>query len=58
MPAPYVLASIELVEQAGLRVLSNVVGCEVDEVVIGAPVRVVFEKVGAAHVPLFVLEGR
>ena len=42
---PYVVAWIELVEQAGLRILSNVVGCPPDEVHAGMRVRVEFRDV-------------
>ncbi|MEP7273272.1 MAG: Zn-ribbon domain-containing OB-fold protein [Acidobacteriota bacterium] len=40
---PYVLALIDLEE--GVRMMSNVVGCDVGEVSIGMPVRVTFEDV-------------
>lgn len=40
---PYVVALVELDE--GVRLLSNVVGCPVDEVSIGMPVRADFERV-------------
>lgn len=53
MPPPYVVAFVELDEQAGLRMLTNVVGCEPDAVTIGMPVHVVFERAGDAYVPVF-----
>jgi uncharacterized OB-fold protein len=53
MTPPYVVALVELVEQPGLRLLTNVVGCEPDHVAIGMPVRVRFERAGAAYVPVF-----
>jgi hypothetical protein len=40
---PYVLALIELPE--GVRMMSNVIGCDPAEVRIGMPVRVMFEDV-------------
>lgn len=40
---PYVIAIVELPEQAGLRLTTNIVGCAPDAVTIGMPVRVVFE---------------
>ena len=40
---PYVVAYVELEE--GVRVCSNVVGCSPDEVEIGLPVRVAFDRV-------------
>lgn len=42
--APFVVAYVELAE--GPRVLTNIVGCEPDEVSIGQPVRVVFFDTG------------
>ena len=53
MPAPYVLAEVELDEQAGLRLLTNIVGCEPEAVHVGLRVEVCFEAVGDAYVPLF-----
>lgn len=41
---PYVLAYVELAE--GPRIMTNIVGCEVDEVRVGQAVRVVFEDTG------------
>lgn len=49
---PYVLAYVELEE--GVRLLTNIVGCEPDDVRIGMPVEVVFEDVTAeATLPKF-----
>lgn len=53
VPPPYVVALVELEEQAGLRLLTNVVGCEPDAVTIGMPVHVVFEPAGEAFLPVF-----
>jgi uncharacterized protein len=50
---PYVLAVVELAEQADLRFTTNVVNCPVDSVTIGMPVRVVFEPHEEVFVPLF-----
>ena len=50
---PYVVAIVELVEQSGLRLTTNVVNCPPGEVRIGMPVRVVFEKRDDVHIPLF-----
>jgi uncharacterized OB-fold protein len=41
---PYVVAIVEIVEQEDVRLTTNVVNCDVDEVHIGMPVRVVFEE--------------
>jgi uncharacterized OB-fold protein len=41
---PYVVAIVEIVEQEGLRLTTNIVNCEPDDVRIGMPVRVLFEE--------------
>jgi len=51
MPAPYVVALVELDE--GPRLISNVVGCAPEEVVIDMPVRVRFETAGEFTLPRF-----
>lgn len=48
---PYVLAIIELAE--GPRMLTNIVNCDVNAVVVDMPVNVVFEKRGNMKVPQF-----
>ncbi|HET9609911.1 MAG TPA: Zn-ribbon domain-containing OB-fold protein [Acidimicrobiales bacterium] len=50
---PYVIALVELPEQQGLRLTTNIVGCEPDEVHIGMPVQVAFEQRGDVWFPLF-----
>jgi len=50
--APYVLALIQLEE--GVRMMSNVIGCDPTEVVIGMPVKVTFEQRGDVSLPMFV----
>lgn len=40
---PYVVAIVELPEQEGLRLTTNIEGCAPEEVTIGMPVRVRFE---------------
>ena len=53
---PYVLAMIDLAE--GVRIMSNVVGCDVDAVRVGSAVRIRFEDLGdGVGIPLFSLEG-
>ena len=51
--APYAIALVELPEQAGLRLMTNVVGCPPEQVAIGMAVRVRFEPHGEIFVPLF-----
>jgi uncharacterized OB-fold protein len=53
MAPPYVIATVELVEQSGLQLMTNVVGCAVDEVSIGMEVEVVFAQHDDVFVPLF-----
>jgi len=53
VPPPYVVAIVELVEQAELKFTTNLVNCDPDAIDIGMPVRVVFEQAGDAWVPIF-----
>lgn len=49
---PYVVASVELPE--GPRMLTNVVGCDVEDVEVGMPVVVEFEPLGeGVAIPVF-----
>ena len=50
---PYVVAIVELPEQEGLRLTTNLVNCALDDVQIGMPVRVVFEQWDDVWLPLF-----
>ena len=50
---PYAVAIVELEEQEGLRLMTNVVGCPPDDVHIGMPVRVTFEHHDDVWLPLF-----
>lgn len=50
---PYVVAIVDLPEQADLRVITNIVGCPVRDVRIGMPVRVTFEQMEDVWLPLF-----
>ena len=52
---PYVIALVELCEQPGLRLMTNIVNCPPEEVHIGLPVRVQFEVVSDnIALPVFV----
>jgi uncharacterized OB-fold protein len=53
LEVPYVVAIIELAEQAGLQFVSNVVGMPVTDVHIDMPVRVSFLNVEDVWLPLF-----
>ena len=51
---PYVVAIVELEEQEGLRLTTNLVHCEPDRVEIGMRVRVLFEELDEnVFLPLF-----
>ncbi len=50
---PYVVAIVELPEQEGLRLTTNLVNCALDDVRIGMLVRVVFEQWEDVWLPLF-----
>ncbi len=50
---PYVVAIVELPEQEGLRLTTNLVNVELDEVRIGMPVQVTFEHWEDVWLPLF-----
>ena len=52
-PPPYVIAVVALEEDDGVRLTTNIVGCQADDVRIGMAVRVLFEKAGDVYVPLF-----
>jgi uncharacterized protein len=53
LAVPYVIALVELREQEGLRLTSNLIGCAPAAVSIGLPVKVCFARAGDAYVPLF-----
>jgi uncharacterized OB-fold protein len=50
---PYVVALVELEEQAGLRLLANIVDAGTDDLEVGMPLEVVFEKRGDISLPQF-----
>ncbi|WP_330255189.1 OB-fold domain-containing protein [Nocardia sp. NBC_00565] len=52
-PPPYVIAIVALEEDAGVRLTTNIVNCDIEDVRIGMPVRVVFEKAEDVYLPLF-----
>lgn len=53
VPPPYVIAIVELDEQSDLRIPTNLVDCDPDDIRIGASVQVTFEQHGDVHVPVF-----
>lgn len=50
---PYVVGLVELEEQDDLRLTTNIVGCDPDDVVIGMPVEVTFRPVDDVWLPQF-----
>lgn len=50
---PYVVAIVELPEQPGLRLTTNIVNCDPEDVRIGMPLRVVFEQHDDVWLPMF-----
>jgi uncharacterized protein len=50
---PYIIAWVSLEEQPELRLTTNLVGVEPDDVEIGMPVRVIFEENEDVFLPLF-----
>jgi len=53
LETPYVIAIVELAEQPGLRLMTNIVGVPPEAVRIGMPVRVRFEQREDVWLPLF-----
>jgi uncharacterized OB-fold protein len=57
-PVPYVIGLVELLEQPGLRLMTNIVNCPLEQVQIGMRLRVVFENLSEdVALPLFEPEG-
>jgi uncharacterized protein len=54
---PFVVAIVAIVEQPSLRLTTNLVNCAIDDVKIGMPVQVTFERHpdpdGDVYIPLF-----
>jgi len=53
MPPPYVIAEVELAEQVGLNIVTNIVDIDPSQVKIGMPVSVRFDHVGESYIPVF-----
>lgn len=53
LQVPYVIAIIELEEQAGLRITSNVIGVLPEQMAVSMPVRVSFTQLEDIWLPLF-----
>lgn len=52
-PHPYVIALVTIPEQDGMRLTTNIVGCDPSDVRIGMPVQVTFEHRDPVWLPLF-----
>lgn len=52
-PPPYVVAIVELADQADVRLTTNIVGCQPESVFIGQQVSVFFERCEDVWIPLF-----
>jgi uncharacterized OB-fold protein len=52
-PDPYIIAVVEMDEQPGLRLMTNVIDIATDDIRIGMPVEVAFEHHDRVHIPLF-----
>ena len=57
LAVPFVFAAVELEEQSGLYVFTNIVETAPESVDIGSPVEVVFEAHEDVHLPMFRLTG-
>lgn len=53
VPAPNLIAIVQLEEQDDLRIITNLVGCDGDALRCGLPVEVLFERHGEIFYPLF-----
>ncbi len=53
LEAPYVVAQVAIVEDPRVRLTTNIVECDPDELEIGQLTEVVFEKLGDVWLPLF-----
>lgn len=52
-PEPYVIGIVEIEEQADVRLTTNIVDVDPDELWIGMPLEVLFEDHDPVHLPLF-----
>ena len=53
LPVPYALALVGIEEQPEVRLVSNILNCEPEEVKIGMPVKVRFEQIEDIWAPFF-----
>ncbi|EUA30365.1 hypothetical protein I553_4622 [Mycobacterium xenopi 4042] len=53
LPAPYVVAQVAIVEDPRVRLTTNIIDCDPDQLELGQPVEVVFEQAEDVWLPLF-----
>ncbi len=53
LPAPYVVAQVAIAEDPRVRLTTNIVDCDPEQLQLGQPVEVVFEQVEDFWLPLF-----
>jgi uncharacterized protein len=53
VPVPYTIALVELPEQTGLRLLTNLVNCDPREATVAMSVKVLFENHDDVFIPVF-----
>lgn len=53
MPAPYLIALVEIVEQPSVRLMTNLVNVDPPDVAFGMPVHAIFEQHDDVWIPLF-----
>ncbi|MGE0305822.1 MAG: Zn-ribbon domain-containing OB-fold protein [Acidimicrobiia bacterium] len=56
MDTPYAVGIVELHEQTGLRLTTTLIGCAPDDVVVGLPVRVSFQRLEDVWLPFFTVD--
>ncbi|HEY6577468.1 MAG TPA: OB-fold domain-containing protein, partial [Mycobacterium sp.] len=53
LPPPYVVAQVAIAEDPRVRLTTNIIECEPDELELGQPVEVVFQQLADVWLPLF-----
>ena len=53
LPAPYVVAQVAIAEDPRVRLTTNAVNCDPDDLRLGLPMEVVFQQEGEVWLPLF-----
>jgi acetyl-CoA acetyltransferase/uncharacterized OB-fold protein len=53
LPPPYVVAQVAIAEDPRVRLTTNIIDCEPDDLTLGQPVEVVFQQLADVWLPLF-----